>query len=128
MQFGYEYALRKRLELLLSDFGGKFLDIFVYQEQDNTQTKKRDRRDKFIKDIKDTRNFYIHFDEDPKAHVLKGSELRQASEKLEIFFSIVLLNKLGIKSNMIDRAIERQSEKGRFSHLKADSQSSHNQN
>ena len=51
--------------------------------------------------------------------VLKRSELRQVSEKLEIFFSIVLLNELGIQSNIIDQSIENQSEKGIFSHLKA---------
>ena len=54
MRFGYEYALRKRLEQLLDEFGGKFLDIFVYREQDNTQKQKKARRDNFIKDIKDT--------------------------------------------------------------------------
>ena len=51
MRFGYEYALRKRLEQLLDEFGGKFLDIFVYREQDNTQKQKKARRDNFIKEI-----------------------------------------------------------------------------
>jgi len=48
-----------------------------------------------------TRNLYIHFDKDLKARVFEGIELRQAREKLEIFFPKALPNELGIPSNIV---------------------------
>lgn len=122
LRFAYEYALKKRLGGFFGEgLGEKFLDIFVYQKCDHTKKQRAACRDNFIKVIVDTRNYYIHFDEHPNVQVLEGSELWQATQKLEIFFSIVLLSALGIQPNIIDQAIEFQSRGGlRFSHLKAE--------
>jgi hypothetical protein len=120
LRFAYEWALRKRLERFFKEeLGERFLDIFVYQKRDKTKEQQSTRKDKFIKDIVDTRNYYIHFDKDPDANVLEGRELWQATQKLEIFFSIVLLSELGVQPNIRDLAVEFQSQNGfRFSHLR----------
>jgi len=91
LQFSNEPSLHLRLQELLKDFDNDFLRKFIPDGED------------FIKDFKNNRNYYTHFDEKLKKKSFKGKELHNLSEKVKLLLIFCLLTDLGFKiSDIVD--------------------------
>jgi hypothetical protein len=54
-----------------------------------------DQQESFVKDVRDTRNFFVHLDSRKRNKVLKGLELINATDKLEALARISFLREIG---------------------------------
>lgn len=110
IQHGNQFALRKRLEILFKKYSGLF--DFLEESKDSII-------DSITKDIVNSRNYYIHYDERNKKKAKKGKELYYLSIILKILLEICLLNEFGFsfeeiqskflkKWNIVIRSIRKQ--------------------
>ena len=65
----------------------------------------------FIKQIRDTRNYYTHYNSSLEKKALKGSNLYYSTMKLRVILIIHLLLLLGLKKEAIEKIIERNEHK-----------------
>jgi len=96
LNFGNEPSLHDRLVELLSEI--KEFNILHEIISDNCQ---------FIKDVKNSRNYYTHYDESLEKKYLKGSELYYLTMKLRIVLIIHLLISLGFGNEKINQILQR---------------------
>lgn len=89
-----EPSLHKRLESLIEEFG---LSSFNKVVND---------RDQFIRDVKNSRNYYTHFSKKLEKKALKGEQLFYLTEKLKILLISSILKEIGFSTNEIDRIIK----------------------
>lgn len=90
LKYGNEYALRKRLTLLLKSLDKKLLAIITSLPM--TQ---------FVDQIVDTRNYYVHYDEESKDKAMTIDEMFYARPRLALFVRILLLRTLGFDDEQI---------------------------
>ena len=64
-------------------------------------------KDEFIRDAKNSRNYYIHFSERLKEKALKGSKLYYLSEKLKYILIYSLLKDTGISEEIISNVFTK---------------------
>ncbi|HOV51123.1 MAG TPA: hypothetical protein PLZ61_07335, partial [Candidatus Cryosericum sp.] len=82
LQRGNEPSLRHRI-LAMVQANAALLQTTVDQEES------------FVKDVRDTRNFFVHLDSRRSNRVLKGLELINATDKLEALARISFLREIG---------------------------------
>ena len=61
------------------------------------------QRNKFIRNVVNTRNYLTHYSEDLEKDSLKGSELWRLCQKMEAVFQLHLLQQLGFEELDIQR-------------------------
>lgn len=89
-----EPSLHQRLDLLIKEFGLTTFKKVVTVES------------KFIKDVKNSRNYYTHFNRQLEKKALKNNELFYLTEKLKILLISGILRELGFSIIAIDRIIK----------------------
>lgn len=104
LNFANEPTLHKRLEELLKENHNKTLSKMIID------------RDQFIRDVKNSRNFYTHYDKRLEKKAIKGNELYLLTEKLRTLLICVLLNEMGFTKNKIE-SIFLRNEWRFFNHL-----------
>lgn len=94
IKYGNEASLRKRLT-----------EIFKKLSLDSVNLVTDDPK-KFVKRIVDTRNYFTHYGDDSKENSIdEGSELYEASLRLQILLYILLLKEIGLSEGFIVNAI-----------------------
>lgn len=96
LNFGNEPSLHDRLVELLSEI--KEFKILQEIISDN---------DQFIKDVKNSRNYYTHYDKSLEKKYLKGSALYYLTMKLRIILIVHLLISLGFGKEKINQILQR---------------------
>ena len=104
LHFSNEPTLHQRLEFLLEENRNETLDKIIADKS------------KFIKDVKNSRNYYTHYDKRLEKKSIKGTELYLLSEKLKILLICVILKKIGIPKEKISELLSR-NEWRFFNHL-----------
>jgi len=64
-------------------------------------------KDKFIKTIRDSRNYYTHYDSKLISKAIKGSELFYLTEKLKIILIALILKESGFHREQIEQLFDR---------------------
>lgn len=95
LNYGNEPTLHDRLSELLSEISEFYI---INQMIDN--------RDKFIKDTKNSRNYYTHYDIKLEKKALKGAPLILLTRKLRIILIVHLLILLGIDKEKINEILD----------------------
>ncbi len=90
-----EPPLHFRLELLIKEFNTKTFDKIVID------------KDKFIKQTKDSRNYYTHYDPKALKKALVGAELYYLTEKLKVVLVSAILRENGFSFNLIQTLLSR---------------------
>lgn len=104
LYFSNEPTLHNRLLELLNSFSIETIDkIIVDKEQ-------------FIKDTKNSRNYYTHYDERLKIKAIKGGKLFTLTEKLKVILITVILLETGFSEEQI-RNLFKRNEYRFFNHL-----------
>lgn len=99
-----EPSLHMRLDSLFKEFNTKTFSKIVTD------------KDKFIKQTKDSRNFYTHYDKKMGKKALKGAELFYLTERLKVILVSAVLSETGFSYDLIEKLLERNEYKY-FNHL-----------
>ena len=94
LNFANEPALQRRLEELFS-----CVDSYDFIKRIVPDTKI------FIREIKQTRNYFTHYSKELESKSLKGVELYYATMKLRVILTILLLKKINIPEDSIKNAV-----------------------
>jgi hypothetical protein len=94
LNFSNEPTLHMRIDEILSE-----LDI---------QTIKNIIKDKeqFIRDVKNSRNYYTHYDKKLEKKAKKTSELFQLKEKLKVILLAIVLKETGLEKTQIEKLLK----------------------
>lgn len=93
LNFSNEPALRERLVELFAELDE---DLINHLLMDNEQ---------IIKDAKNSRNYYTHYDEKLEKKALKGKQLFVLTERLKVFLLVLLLKETGISNSQTKKII-----------------------
>lgn len=93
---GNEINLRKRLKLIIDPFKHLFGS--------------KDKRNRLLNKIVDTRNYLTHYDEKSKINTENNNELYIISQTMEIIFQLHLLKVIGFNSDEINDIVNNCSE------------------
>lgn len=96
---GNEWSLRKRLKFYFSQFESIGKKLVADKNQ-------------FIHKVIEARNYYTHYDLKNKGKIIEGAELYYLSEKLKILVLAQILDKLGIKVDLIEARLSEHSRWG----------------
>jgi len=107
LNFSNEPTLHHRLVELISEISVKTLAKII------------PNKDKIIKDTKNSRNFYTHYDVSLEKKALKGHELFQLTEKLRVLLIAIVLLETGFTMEQIEILFER-NEFNFFNHITND--------
>lgn len=98
LAFSNELTLQERLEQLVSDIPTPIhARLFKPSVSD------------FIKSIKQTRNYYTHYDKKTEKKALKGPELFKLTGRLKIFLLCLILKEIGFTDTEIENTILSKS-------------------
>jgi len=93
IRYGYEYSLRKRLNLLFAELDAETLKLIT--DNPNRMTDK----------IVDTRNYFTHHTDELKKLAFNGDALHYANYKLRVLLTILLLKEVGLSEAVIREGI-----------------------
>ncbi len=97
LAYSNEITLKQRLDELMHD--GYDYWLFVNGKKE---------REKFTNDIKNTRNYFTHYDESLENKALKGEDLKIACFYLKTMLEYYLLKEIGLSVDLIrEKTIER---------------------
>lgn len=91
-----EPNLHKRLEELIEEASNDLLDKIILNKE------------QFIKDAKNSRNYYTHYNLNLKKKALKGSELLALTQRLRIILIILVMKEIGISKEITDKVISKR--------------------
>jgi hypothetical protein len=100
IDFGNNYSLKSRLDEIYDDYS-EILDLVINDK--NT----------FIKDVRDTRNFFTHFSKSLEKKAKSDDELINLTDQIRCTLEVCLLAELGMSLNKIKDIIVR-NEKYRY--------------
>jgi hypothetical protein len=104
LNFSNEPTLHNRLLELLNSFSIETIDKIISDKE------------KFIKDTKNSRNYYTHYDESLEKKALKSNKLFTLTEKLKIILITIILIETGFSEEQIGKLFKR-NEYRFFNHL-----------
>lgn len=93
LRFANEITLSKRIKRIIEPFKSRF---------GNGQT-----RNKLVRDIVDTRNYYTHYNPDLKSNAAQKKELLILCQKLEVLFQLQLLKEIGFTHEEIELILDK---------------------
>ena len=100
IQYSYEFTLKDRLKEIFNEFEGCELFINIINKFTDEET-----IDKGIKTycdiIKDGRNYYTHYGEEPK-HLLKGIKFLELKDSLNLIVQMIFLKEFGLTDSEIN--------------------------
>jgi hypothetical protein len=95
LYFSNEPTLRERLQELINDTPSSILNKIT---SDSNQ---------LLKDTRNSRNYYTHYDPSSEKKALKGVDLYYLSEKLRLILIIHILFETGLSPAQIEEVFER---------------------
>ncbi|KIC62582.1 ApeA N-terminal domain 1-containing protein [Chryseobacterium taiwanense] len=101
--FGNHLNLQTRLEELLTFCSCDMIDKII------------GNKNEFIKNVKNSRNYYTHYSLSLKKKAIKGSELFYLTQKLKIILVSAFLIELGFDKNILNQILEEKEH--RFFHF-----------
>jgi hypothetical protein len=101
-EFGDAITLQTRLKDIIDKHFNEALDKLI------------ENKDKFIKNVKDSRNYYTHYSKDSHKKALRGHDLFYLSERLKILLVCTFLLEIGFDNDLLSSLLE--SKKYRFFH------------
>lgn len=104
LNFSNEPTLHMRLEEIIDGSRNETLDKLI---SDKVQ---------FIRDVKNSRNYYTHFDKRLENKALKGNQLFYLTEKLKVLLSVTVLQEIGIENIKVEFLLQK-NEWRLFNHL-----------
>jgi hypothetical protein len=99
-----EPSLHMRLDMLFQEFNTKTFSKIVSD------------KDKFIKQTKDSRNYYTHYDVKMEKKALKRADLFYLTERLKVILVSAVLRETGFSYDLIENLLERNEYKY-FNHI-----------
>lgn len=93
--FGNNLNLHNRLSELVDKYSNPIIDKMILD------------KDLFIKQIKDSRNYYTHYSKSLEKKALKGGELYCLSKKLQILLVCAFLMEIGISKHDLILSLDR---------------------
>ena len=93
--FGNNLALHSRLTEIVNRYSNVVLDVIISDKE------------KFVKQVKDSRNYYTHYSKHKKKQALEGSELYYLSEKLKLQLMCAFLMEIGFTKEQLTVSLER---------------------
>jgi len=90
LHYSNEPTLKERID----DLSHEEYDYWIFFNGKN-------KREKFLKDVKNTRNYYIHYDNSLKNKALKGEKLERACNCLKNIIEYHLLKEIGLSIDII---------------------------
>lgn len=93
--FGNNLNLHNRLSELVDKYSNSIIDKMISD------------KDLFIKQIKDSRNYYTHYSKSLEKKALKGNELYYLTKKLQILLVCAFLIEIGIPKNNLILSLDR---------------------
>lgn len=94
IRYGYQYSLLKRLKDLWATLDEELHSFFNFDKE-------------YLRKIKDTRNYYTHYDPDDEPKALKGSDLQRANVRLTSLVLLLILRELEIPRELQFKVLER---------------------
>jgi hypothetical protein len=104
LSFSNEPSLFERLTELLSE------------HTNTTISKMINVPEAFLKNIRDSRNYYTHFDKSTEGKASKGQDLYYLTEKMKVILTCCLLHATGFDKTLIEKLLSR-NEFRNFNHL-----------
>ena len=104
LAFSNEPTLHKRMEEILEEVKSPFIDRIISNYE------------QFVKDVKNTRNFYTHFGQRLESKAKKGEELIFLTRKLKLVLICIILKETGFEQGQITKLLE-QNERRLFYYL-----------
>lgn len=105
LNFGNHLNLRARLEEVLDFCSCDILDKIIGE------------KDTFIRQVKNSRNYYTHYSTELKRKALKGSDLFYLAQKLKIVLVCAFLLEMGFEKGILNQMLDEK--KHRFFHFLA---------
>jgi hypothetical protein len=93
LRFANEITLSKRIKRIIEPFKSRF---------GNSKA-----RNKLVRDIVDTRNYYTHYNPDLKSNAAQKKELWILCQKLEVLFQLQLLKEIGFSHEEIELILDK---------------------
>jgi len=93
--FGNNLNLHNRLSELVDKYSNHIIDKMIID------------KDLFIKQIKDSRNYYTHYSKSLEKKALKGSELYYLTKKLQILLVCALLMEIGVPKDDLILSLDK---------------------
>ena len=104
LYFSNEPTLHLRLEELIKELTNKTINKVIKDP------------DSFIKDVKNSRNYFTHYDKSLEKKAKKGGELFILTEKLRVILVCAILKETGFSDSQIETLLERNEWKF-FNHI-----------
>jgi len=96
LNFSNEPTLHMRLEQILLELDIKTIQKIIKDKE------------QFIKDVKNSRNYYTHYDKSLEKKAKKGSALFYLKEKLKILLICIVLKETGFSNQQIEKLLEKK--------------------
>jgi hypothetical protein len=94
-QFNNHLFLETRLNEIIEKYSNEILDKIIGDKKE------------FVKQIKNSRNYYTHYSPNGKKNALEGTDLFYLSEKLKIILICALLIEVGFSKEQIQMVLEQ---------------------
>ncbi len=104
LPFSNEPTLKERIDELLRDNSNETINKLIKNF------------DSFSKLVKDSRNFYTHYDKSLEKKAARGEDLYYLTERMKLLLTSCLLNVIGFDNNLIQKLLGRKENK-LFNHL-----------
>jgi hypothetical protein len=95
LSFSNEPTLKERIDELLKDYSNQTIQKLI-KDFDN-----------FSKLVKDSRNYYTHYDKSLEKKAAKGEDLYYLTERMKVLLTCCLLNVIGFDNNLIQELLKR---------------------
>ena len=92
------------------------LDELIEELSNNTVKKIITDKEAFIKEVKNSRNYYTHYDKSTERKAKKGAELFTLTEKLKVVLVCAVLKQTGFSADQIEALFDRNEFKF-FNHI-----------
>lgn len=93
---GNNLILAERISELIAKCPSEVLNIFISD------------KDTFLKQVKDSRNYFTHYTKSGKKHILEGSDLMRLTEKMKLLITCNILGYLKLSKKQIIAIIENK--------------------
>ena len=104
IRYCYEFTLKDRLKEIFNEFKGCDLFIKIIDKFANEETIDK-KINVYCDIIKDGRNYYTHYGEEPK-HLLKGIEFLELKDSLNLIIKMIFLKEFGLTDSEINKITE----------------------
>lgn len=104
LSFSNEPTLKERIDELLNDNSNETIKKLIKDF------------DSFSKLVKDSRNFYTHYDKSLEKKAARGGDLYYLTERMKVLLTCCLLNVIGFDNNLIQELLKR-NEYRLYNHL-----------